>query len=107
MCLKNILRFRKDTFLTIVDTTCLLAKFDMFKLVGICFALYFKLESMSWRLCISLSVLHKSKEINLKQKCFIVHQKKIKVNVWTSNYEILCQGTISAEHLGRDDGRMG
>jgi hypothetical protein len=38
----------------------LLAKFDMLKLVAICFALDFKFESMSWRLCISLSVLHKS-----------------------------------------------
>jgi len=35
----------------------LLAKFDMLKLVAICFALDFRLESMSWRLCISLSVI--------------------------------------------------
>jgi len=49
----------------IANMADLLAKFDMLKLVAICFALDFKLESMSWRLCISLSVLHNSKT-NLK-----------------------------------------
>ena len=49
----------------IANMADLLAKFDMLKLVAICFALDFKLESMSWRLCISLSVLDNSKT-NLK-----------------------------------------
>ena len=53
----------------IANMADLLAKFDMLKLVAICFALDFRLESMSWRLCISLSVLHNSKT-NLKWKSY-------------------------------------
>jgi hypothetical protein len=60
----------------------------MLKLVAICLALDFKLESMSWRLCISLSVLHKSKEINFKRKCLMVRKKKqskcLDIKVWNS-----------------------
>jgi hypothetical protein len=49
-----------------------LAKFDMLKLVAICFVLDFKLESVSWRLCNSLSLLCSS-YIFVQRKYFILN----------------------------------